>query len=123
MQIAAAVFGIAGTAYLGWCAWLTLTHGVRVGTWLMALFALALLFQGYGLLQAKNGARLGGLISAIIIAGTATIIATLFAFPAFPNSFDTFSLTEVSPVFGALVAVAIAFTVAAVLIATSKRAP
>jgi hypothetical protein len=123
MRIAAVIFGIAGTAYLGCDVWLTMTYGVRVGTWLMALFALGLLFQGYGLLRAKKGARLGGLISAIIIAGAAAIIASLFAFPDFPNSFYTFGLMEIWPMLGALMAVAVAFTVAAALIATSKRAP
>jgi len=89
----------------------------------MALFALALLVQGYGLLQAKKGARLGGLISAIIIAGTTIIIASLVVFPDLPNSFYALPLADVWPMFGALVAVAVAFTAAAVLIATSKRAP
>ena len=89
----------------------------------MVLFALALLFQGYGLLHGTDRVRLGGLVSATVIAGAAAFIAALFAFPDLPNSFDTLPLTEVWPTLGGLVAIAAAFTVAAVLIATSESAP
>ena len=127
MRIAAAIFGIAATAYLGWLGLMALTSGIR-WTWgvlLALLFASALLVQAYGLWHETKGARLGGLICAIIVAATSLIIIAILAFPDLPNSFRT-SLPppiELWPWFGAFLAVAVAFTVAAVSIATSKHAP
>ena len=89
MRIAAGIFGIAGLSYLGWDAWLTVTHGLRVGTWLMAVCALALLFQAYGLVRVTKHSRLAGLISATFIAGAAAIITSRFALPNFPSSLYT----------------------------------
>ena len=120
MRIAAAIFGIAGTGYLGWVAWLVLAHEAHADTWLRGLFALALLVLGYALWHRLKGARLGGLIAAVVLAGAAIIMAVLLVLPDPPYAL---SLPNAWPIFGALLAVAIAFTVAAAIIATSKRAP
>jgi len=122
MRIAATVFVIAGLGYLAWDVGLTLQNGIQLGTWLMGLFALALIYQGYALFRMKKGARWSGFASAAIVACSSAFFASVFVFPGFPETLYTMP-SDVLPMFGAFVAVAVAFAAAALLIAFSSRAP
>ena len=119
LRIAALIFLVTGLAYLAWDAALTLAHGVRAGTLFMALVSVALIYQGYALFVTKTGARLSGLISAVIVAGTCAYIASQFILLPLPQSIFLMP-SDVQPVFFGVAAVAVAFAVAAALIAFSK---
>ena len=122
MRIAATVFVIAGLAYLAWDVRLTFQNGIQLGTWLMGLFALGLIYQGYVLFRVKKGARWSGFASATIVALSSGYFASVFVFPGFPETLYAMP-ADVLPTFGTLVTVTVVFAAAALLIAFSNRAP
>jgi len=121
MRVAASIFLVAGLAYLGWDIRLTIAGGVRLGTWLMGLFAAALLYQAYALFFVKPGARLGGIVSSSALAICFAVIAYLLVAPHFPQSLYSLP-TDILPMFTAVVLVSLAFAVAAILLVLTKRA-
>ena len=120
MRIAASIFLIAGLAYLGWDIALSFSGGVRVATWLMGLFALALLYQAYELFLSKPHARRNGIVSSSILAIGFGAIACLLIAPLFPEPMS--GLAEIWPTLIAIVLVSATFAAAAVLLVLSKRA-
>jgi len=98
---------------------LTLEYGVHLGTVLMALFALAVLYQSYALLRAKKGARWSAMFSAILFALTSAIILIVVIQAHLPSGISSIP-TILWPMLGTLLAVTAAFGLAAVLLAIAK---
>ncbi len=119
MRIAALIFAIAGLAYLAWGVSLTLENGVHLGTWLMALFSWAVLYQSYALFRGKKGARWSALFTAVILSLTCVIIAVLVIQPSLPYGLSSIHVI-LWPMLGALAGLAVAFGLAAVLLALAK---
>jgi hypothetical protein len=119
MRIAALVFSIFGLAYLAWDVSLTITRGIHLGTWFMAIVAAALLYQSYALFRAKKGARWSGIFIAIVIAVSCAYIAILLVSPSFPDRLLTVPAI-LRPTLGALIAGVLAFSVAAVFLAFAR---
>jgi len=119
MRIAALIFAIAGLAYLAWDVALTLEHGFRLATGLMALVAWAVLYQGYALFRAKKGARWGGIFTAAIFSLSSAFIVILIIQPPLPYGLSSIH-ASLWPMLGVLAAVSVAFGLVAVLLVLAK---
>jgi len=120
MRIAASIFLIAGLVYLGWDIALTFSGGVKLGTWLMAIFAAALLYQAYELFSSKPHARRHGIVTSSILAVASGAIAFMLVMPLFPEPMP--GIAEIWPTLAVVVLASSMFTIAAILLALSNRA-
>jgi hypothetical protein len=119
MRIAALIFAIAGAAYLAWDVALTLRLGFSPGTWFMVLFAWAMLYQSYALFRARKGARWTALVSAAVFSLSSVYLAILVAEPPLPEGLSSIPVGH-RPMLVALLAIAIAFGLAALFLAFAK---
>ena len=119
MRIAALIFALAGSAYLGWDVVLTYRHGFGSGTWLMVLFAWAMLYEGYALFRARKGARWTALAGAVVLSLSSGYLAILVAEPPLPQGLSSIPVGH-WPMLVTLLSVAAAFGLAAVLLAFAK---
>ncbi len=110
MQFSAVIFGLLGVGYLVWDAYLTIENGIRLGTWLMAGFALALLVLAQALFRRKQSALWPALLSAIAIICASGFIAGTFVYADPTLNYPA----EVWPVFATAVVVTIAFAIVVV---------
>jgi hypothetical protein len=90
MRIAAIIYFVTGSVYLGWDIFLTFTIGIRIGTLLMAVVAASILYQGYALLNQKRGAWWNAIVTSASLAIVSGYIAYSLAF--FSNSSEGFLL-------------------------------
>ena len=122
MRFAAIVFLVSGLAYLGWDLSLTFSQGMRVGSWLMAVIAVALLFQAYELFRNKPGARWRAIVSSAAI-----VICSGYIVSAFFMSGDAWGLVEALnvawPVIGGASFVFVVHSSALVLLTLNKSRP
>jgi hypothetical protein len=119
IRIAALIFALTGSAYLAWDVVLTLRHGFGSGTWLMALFAWAMLYEAYALFRARKGARWTALAGAVILSLSSGYLAILVAEPPLPQGLSSIPVGH-WPMFVTLLAVAAAFGSAAVLLVFAR---
>ncbi len=119
MRIAALIFALAGSAYLGWDVVLTYRHGFGSGTWLMALFAWAMLYEAYALFRARKGARWTALAGAVVLSLSSGYLAILVAEPPLPQGLSSIPVGH-WPMFVTLLVVAVLFGLAAVLLAFAR---
>ena len=117
MRFAAVIFGLLGVGYLVWDAYLTIENGIRLGTWLMAGFALALLVQGQALFRRKQSARWPALLSAIAIVCASGFIAGTFVYADPALNYPA----EVWPVFATAIVITIVFAFVAVCLVRGRN--
>lgn len=116
MVTAAVIFILTGLLDASWCVSLVFAFGLHVGAAFMLLLSASLCYQGYALLRSRRNARLSGIVSSLILAGSSAVIAAMIWTPN--------ALVHGGPVVVALCGVFIAFTIAAVaLLGDRDRAP
>jgi hypothetical protein len=116
MVMAAVIFILAGLLDASWCVNLVFAFGFHVGAVSMLLVSASLCYQGYALLSSRRNARLWGIVSSLILAGSSAVIAAMIWTPN--------ALVNGGSVVVALCGVFIAFTLAAVALLVGRdRAP
>src|SRR5689334_18335356 len=118
MQIAAFVFIISGAAFLALNLAFALNNGISFGNLFMALFASALLYQGYALFKSKKGARRAAILVAAVIATSCAYMVSILATP-FLNNLSSIP-ASIWPMLCALLVVTAVFAVTAAILVFAK---
>jgi hypothetical protein len=122
MKFAATVFALAGCAYLARDVVLFFSVGPRVGSLLMAAFAIALLVQAYSLLRVRPQARQYGPFSSAVLAACFFCIVAIFVATAWPFAISEFPAETLSS-FALVAGIAVAFGLAFISLLLDKHAP
>jgi hypothetical protein len=122
MKFAASIFALAGCAYLAWDVVLSFSVGPRVGSLLMAAFAIALLVQAYSLFRVRPRARQYGLFSAAVLTACFFGIVAIFVATAWPFAISDVPAETVS-LFALVAGIAVAFGLAFIFLLLDKHAP
>ncbi len=122
MKFAASVFVLAGCAYLAWDVVLSFSVGFRVGSLLMAAFAMALLVQAYSLFRVRPRARQYGLFSSAVLAACSFGIVAILVATAWPFAISEVPAETLST-FALVAGIAVAFGLAFISLMLDKHAP